>query len=349
LRSSDESRQSRRRTLGFLAKAALSAALLYFCLRSVDFHSLAQRLDHLEFVWVILALGALAFQVVLAAARWQQIVIKCGAPLSFKVAVYYMMVAAFFNQTLPSTVGGDAMRIYCLGRNGAGWRIASYSVLIDRGVGMFFLALIVAACLPWSLSLIKNPLGQAAIIAIGLGGTIAGLAVLTLALTPGSLISRFWLARHLAGIAQTSLRLCLSLLTALKIATLSVGIHLLTVAAAWSAAKAVAAPLSLVDAMLLVPPVMLIATIPISIAGWGVREGAMVVAFGYAGLPRSDGLIVSLTIGIASFIIGAAGAAWWVLSGHSLSSAPAEAAEASADVEATEASSWTSGGGNSIV
>ena len=42
--------------------------------------------------------------------------------------------------------------------------------------------------------------------------------------------------------------------------------------------------------MLLVLPVILVATIPISIAGWGVRESAMMVAFSYAGLAETDGL-----------------------------------------------------------
>ncbi len=71
--------------------------------------------------------------------------------------------------------------------------------------------------------------------------------------------------------------------------------------AAWSLAQAVAAPLEWSQALLLILPVLLVATIPLSIAGWGTRETAMVLAFGYAGLPESDGLIVSVLFGIAMF------------------------------------------------
>ena len=53
----------------------------------------------------------------------------------------YGFIAGFFNQTLPSTVGGDAVRIWLLGRDQGGWRIATYSVLIDRMVGVLVLAL----------------------------------------------------------------------------------------------------------------------------------------------------------------------------------------------------------------
>ena len=65
--------------------------------------------------------------------------------------------------------------------------------------------------------------------------------------------------------------------------------------------------------LFLVLPVVLISIVPISIAGWGVREGAMVAAFGYAGLPQSDGLIISLLFGAIYLVLGAIGGLVWVL------------------------------------
>ncbi len=59
---------------------------------------------------------------------------------------------------------------------------------------------------------------------------------------------------------------------------------------------------------------VLISIVPISVAGWGVREGAMVAAFAYAGLPQSDGLIISLLFGALYLVFGAAGGVVWVLS-----------------------------------
>ena len=88
----------------------------------------------------------------------------------------------------------------------------------------------------------------------------------------------------------------------------------MSVTAAWSTAKALAVPLDLANALFLVPPIILISMIPISIAGWGVRENAMVVAFAYAGLPESDGLVVSLLFGAAFFVVGAIGGLIWIAS-----------------------------------
>jgi uncharacterized membrane protein YbhN (UPF0104 family) len=67
--------------------------------------------------------------------------------------------------------------------------------------------------------------------------------------------------------------------------------------------------------LFLMPPVLLVATVPISIAGWGVRETSMVVAFGYAGLAPSDGLALSILYGLLSFAVGALGGAVWIASG----------------------------------
>jgi hypothetical protein len=65
---------------------------------------------------------------------------------------------------------------------------------------------------------------------------------------------------------------------------------------------------------MLIPPIMLITMMPISIAGWGVREATMMVAFGYAGLAQTDGTVVSILFGAVYFIVGAAGGLVWILS-----------------------------------
>ncbi len=63
--------------------------------------------------------------------------------------------------------------------------------------------------------------------------------------------------------------------------------------------------------------------LPISIAGWGVREATMMVAFGYAGLAPADGLIVSLFYGITQFAVGALGGLVWILGSEKMPSVAA--------------------------
>src|SRR6201999_2224408 len=99
-----------------------------------------------------------------------------------------------------------------------------------------------------------------------------------------------------------------------KIAVLSFIIHMLAVVIAWCAVRAISASASFEQVFMLIPPIMLITMMPISIAGWGVREATMMVAFGYAGLVQADGTVVSILFGAVYFILGALGGLLWILS-----------------------------------
>lgn len=305
-----------RRPLLLLLKAAISILLLYLSLRSVNLSLVAERLSRFDAVWLALALLLLVAQVALLAVRWREIVTVCGVPLTFASALQISFVAMFFNQVLPSTVGGDAARIWLLARKGGGWASATYSVLIDRIVGVFVLALVVIACLPWTLDLIRDFVARAVLLLIGFGA-VAGAIVFLLIGMPRwqPLFDRWAPTRHLADASQTAWRLCRSGRSAVIVGACSVAIQLLTVATAWCCVKAVAAPVSFAQVLFLMPPVLLVATVPVSIAGWGVRESSMVVAFAYAGLAQSDGLTLSILFGIVSFVLGAAGGLVWIASG----------------------------------
>ena len=108
-----------------------------------------------------------------------------------------------------------------------------------------------------------------------------------------------------------------------KIAVLSLLVHVLAVVIAWCCVRAIAAPADFEQLFMLIPPIMLITMLPISIAGWGVREATMMVAFGYAGLVPADGTVVSLLFGAAYFIVGAIGGLVWILSAEKGSKIPA--------------------------
>ena len=308
-----------RRLLALAAKIAISAALLYLAFARVDLSTIGSRLQQAKIVWLFALVLALAVQILLGALRWRQIVLHCGVPIPAPTALRYMLIASFFNQTLPSTVGGDAARIWFVARSGAGWQAATYSVVVDRIVGLAVLVLIVAVCLPWLLDLVRDPLGRASVLAVSSAGIVATIVFLFVGQARWRWLDRWWITRHIAGAAAIALKVVSSWRSAGAVVALSIAIHLLTVTAVWCAARTVAAPLEFGTALLLVPLVMLVATVPISIAGWGVREGAMMAGFAYAGLLEADGLIVSVLYGAGLFAVGAIGGAFWILDSKSQS------------------------------
>jgi len=249
----------------------------------------------------------------------------CGVAISTVRAFRFTLIAGLFNQTLPSTIGGDAARIWLIAREGAGWSKAVYSVAIDRAAGLVMLAVLVLACLPWAFDRIQDPVARAALVLMGGGFALGPLVLVALGVRYRALLRRWRLASHAAAAAAAAADLVRAPRAAASVVMASLVSHLMTVSAAWLAARSVAAPIDFSLLLMLIPPVLLVATIPVSIAGWGIRESAAVTAFAYAGLSAGDGLLVSVLLGAEMFAVGVLGGVVWLGSGLSLG-APASPA-----------------------
>jgi uncharacterized membrane protein YbhN (UPF0104 family) len=300
------------------ARILVSGLLLYFAVRGIHLNDLWSRLAGTNSAWFVswMSLAALAnlIQVFVGAMRWEEISALCGAPLGLMQGFRYNMIGTFFNQTLPSTIGGDAMRLWLVKHTGAGWRAATYSVLVDRAIGLIALALLVVAILPWSYDLIANTRGRLALVAVDIAAISAGLGFLLLGALRWPRLKTWWPTHHIHACAVIANRLLFSRATGPKIAAFSITIHVLTVVISWCVVRYILAPAQFEQMFLLVPPVALITMLPVSIAGWGLREATMMLAFGYSGLNPADGTMVSLLTGVTSFIVGAIGGLVWIFS-----------------------------------
>src|SRR6516162_5061724 len=282
-----------RRILLSALKILVSGALLYFALRKANFADLASRIDLASLGWIALAIAVTFLQIFVGVLRWRIVSAECGAPLRVRQAMRYNLIGTFFNQTLPSSIGGDAVRLWLVARAGAGWRAATYSIFVDRAIGLIALAVIIVATLPWSFLLIG--------------------------VLPWPWLKRWWGTHHIHACAVIANRVIFDRHNGPKIAVLSLLVHVLAVVIAWCVVQSIAAPVAFGQIFQLVPPVMLITMLPISIAGWGVREATMGLAFGYAGLMTNEGINVSLLFGAVYFIVGAFGGLVWIVSAEKAS------------------------------
>jgi hypothetical protein len=241
----------------------------------------------------------------------------------------FNLIGTFFNQTLPSSIGGDAVRLWLVARGGAGWRAATYSIFIDRAIGLIALAIVIVATLPWSYQLITDPSGRSALVLVDFVSLAAGLGFLVFGTLQWPWLKRWWATHHIHACAVITNRVIFSRRRGPKVAVMSLFVHVLTVVIAWCVVRSISAPVSFGQIFQLVPPVMLITMVPISIAGWGVREAAMGLAFGYAGLISNEGVNVSLVFGAVTFLVGAFGGLVWIFSDE-------KAAKGSAPIEVPE-------------
>ena len=277
---------TRRRVVRLCASVGLLIALA----RWLEVDEIVERLARMQPSWVGHALAISVVQVVASAWRWRFTAGRLGIELPFSTAVREYYLAMFLNQVIPGGVVGDVSRAWRHARRSASGP-AVRAVILERASGQVVMAIVAM------LSIVSLPMGLGltwwwgAMVggAIVVGAVVAGLWVRVRELNETSLVGRFWQdARHalFAGSAFP-LQFASSVLV--------VATYLTTY---WIAARAIGVDTPLVVLAPLVAPVLLTMLIPVTVAGWGVREGAAATLWGVAGLTVVDGVAISVAYGL---------------------------------------------------
>lgn len=293
-------------------KAAITIIIIWLVLSHVEFAPVASRLSRLGPLSIMIAILPFIVQLVLGAERWRVVCGRLGIALRYISSLQIVTIGTFFNQTLPSAVGGDAMRVWLLLRDGTSFGKAVNSVLCDRVLALVVLIGLSTATLPLFYQYVANAnarYGIAAFVAIG----IAAFAVFLIFGTQIARLLRRWkLSSPFGELAHDFHRLFTAPAVTVSLVIWSLSIHLLTIVAAWVIARGLSIDANFLDCLIMIPPIMLVTMLPISIAGWGLREGAMVVGFGLVGVHPSDALAISICFGLASIIVGIPGGLLWM-------------------------------------
>ncbi|MFA6020940.1 MAG: lysylphosphatidylglycerol synthase transmembrane domain-containing protein [Rhodospirillales bacterium] len=302
-----------KKSLVYALKFALSAALVAYLLGKVDLAHSWEKARNVDGLWLGLAALLFVLQIFLGAFRWRAVcqAILQALPAVTMVRLYY--ISTFFGLVLPGAVGADAVRIWMAHKAGLKLGPAINGVALERIVTVLALVLLVAATQPLLLSRISGegigwifPL----LSLIAIGGIVL---IMFLDRLPGHL-EKWRLVRGLMQLAQDTRRLFLRPRHALPVMALAVLGHVNYSMVVYALAKGLDINAGAVDCLILVPPVMLVMTLPISIAGWGVRETAMVTAFGFIGVPDAAALVLSILLGLLGTVMSLPGGLLWFLS-----------------------------------
>ncbi|HEX2114237.1 MAG TPA: lysylphosphatidylglycerol synthase transmembrane domain-containing protein [Alphaproteobacteria bacterium] len=308
-------------------KAAVTLSLIVWLLHRIDLVPVIERVGGIDPAIALAAIVLMMAQLLLTGWRWAMIARIIGAPMMRDATLRLTLIGQFFNQTLPSAIGGDAVRAWLLSREGVSLTKAVSGVFADRVVALVLLVAIVGAMLPALYARVPAPELRASVTLLVVA-TAAGVIIL-LACGPSlaRLLRRHRLTQALAQLAD-DLRFVLISPGAAAVVASAVVVHLGVVTSAWLVARALAIDVTLIDCLVLVPPVVLLTTLPISIAGWGVRESATVIAFGFVGVPPVDAVALSVVFGLVQIVIGLPGGALWI-------ARPSSPVAASADQKST--------------
>lgn len=282
-----------------LLSAAVPVLLLVLLWQVADGPGALARLAVADPRWLLLAVLAVTAQTVLSALRWRLVAAAMGVPLQRQVAVREYFVAQVVNQTLPGGVLGDVARAVRAGQ--AGLRPAAESVVAERAAGqaavfaLLLPALSVALLIPGG---IDGPRGTAGIVVLGwIAALLVGMAL------------RAGLRRGIGPLCR-----CLAALTAPghrgRIIALSGAILTLNLLAFAAAARATGTALPPSAIVTLVPLILTAMLVPLSIGGWGWREGASSLLFPLAGATAAGGLAASATFGLCVLAAALPGVIW---------------------------------------
>ncbi|MDY7041239.1 MAG: lysylphosphatidylglycerol synthase transmembrane domain-containing protein, partial [Chloroflexota bacterium] len=223
-------------------------------------------------------------------------------------------VGTFFNIFLPTGVGGDVVRAVEFTQDGQHGAAAVGTVFVDRLTGLLVLFVIALAALPFSFRLVE-PEVTAAIVVIALGGVIGGWL-----LVQGDLLGRIGrrlpflpaqdkleeLYRAIGGCGRRALARAL---------VISVLFNLVNIMVNYLVALALGVRLSPWYFFAFVPLISFSLTLPISLGGLGVREGANVLLFGQAGVVPEKALALSLAYYAITVVTGLIGGLLYVIEG----------------------------------
>jgi len=296
----------------FFGKIAVAAALMALIAARVDFSAALSLIAGARPALLVLALGV-SFCIVFAdAAYWTRSMRAIGCRIDFRPAFLFSLVGWFFANLAPSTVGSDLFRAAQMRRAGAPTEKSVRLVAAARLMSFASLLVVIAAGLPAAAHYVDQPGERAA-----LGGVFAVAAAAFAAFV--ILGPRLVELTRRAGLGSQNFVSALSSDTRALLVNATPAAwfyltaqHLLRVAGVAAVAAALRAPVDLGALFALIPAALLVAMIPISFGGWGVREASFVHFLGFAGVAPAAALAISIVYGLTRLLIGALGGLVWI-------------------------------------
>ncbi len=311
-RSTLEGSRSGRRRGVLLANLVVTASLLGWLLWRVDWLSLTSALARMRLDAASLALFSFGLIAVLEMMRLRVVLESFG--LSWAELARMHVIGAFFGNFLPGQLGADVYKVVIMRPFDGGVARPLSLVLLLRAIGLIvLLAAALAGVLIYGPALVQRGaflrpgFGLAVPAAIG-ATAIAVVLVLRYVLLSTALAehaTRFW----------SRARGALQMLTGRDLAGL-IGLSILILVAragvVYFLTVAVGAMLEFTDAVFVVALATLITLVPISFAGWGLREGAVTLLLVELAIAYEQAVLVALTGRAFILLLSGVGGLWLV-------------------------------------
>lgn len=294
-----------KKKLLILVKLCISVALFYWLFSKIPADQVLSSMKNANIYWLLAAVAAYSLSSFVSAWRWCHIAKNLGVELHYKRAVKLYYMGNFFNQILPSGIGGDAVKAVAIARGKDQKSASVHSVVLERLAGLGVLV----AMLVFALPVIYEHFPPLAYIValIGVGALFSLPVYFYLLKRPQILKKRkatAWIGRFFVDIEKAFVsfpKISFQLIT-------SFTVQILSILTLYFCALSVGSDVEFVYMLCFAPLMFLLLVLPISLGGWGLREGIAVSLFAGAGVMQSsDALTMSLLVGFVVILASAPG------------------------------------------
>ncbi len=271
-------------------------------------------------LWILAAIALTYLSIVLSAVRWQQVLHALDRPIGLRPLVPIYFAGQFVSNVLPTTIGGDVLRVARLARiNGDNERSVA-SVVIERLTGWLVLPLMSLVGLAINRGLLPDHGSMTFALVINAVALIGLVSVLWMA-SHDRVLGRFegresWL-RFLGTVHLGIAHLRRHPDDARRVLAAAVGFQFALVLAAWCAARVIGIDEAGITAMMaFIPVVLMVQVLPIGISGLGVREAALWLFLSPLGVPHGQAIALGLALYLLNFVASLAGAPAFAFGGR---------------------------------
>ncbi len=286
--------------------------ILYILIYRTSLKEIYDALSSVNLFWLILSFSLHSLGLLISAWRWQVLMKAHEIKVPFLFLTQSYLVGAFFNQFLPTRFGGDMVRIYDGSRYTNSLLKSSAIILTERANGILILLLFAFLASIFRLELTeKNPIIWISLV-VGFGGMVFLLFLLSPFVT--RLINKIKEKGFLGKIKEKITFFRESILIykkrkneLWKATFLSFLLQINVIVHYYFIGRALNMEIPFTDYFIIMPVVLLLISIPVTISGWGVREGALIGIFQFYSYSPSFAVSFSLIDVAFNLIIGLIG------------------------------------------
>jgi uncharacterized protein (TIRG00374 family) len=306
-----------RRVIG-AAQAVVTVVLLALLFRGFDWGAFRALYSRLPFWFYAASLVVMISGQVMYAWRWRTLLTAGGTDLRFGVVLRQYLIGTFISNFLPSTVGGDAAKVYYLGSR-HGYRAITTSVVVDRVIGLGLTASLATVAL-WAVSLPDSRYQVVRIVLTAITGGFAAVIGLTFVGTGGLPRRVGMLGPRVVALAVHLQQFRTKLASSVRaprvwvnaVAVVTAYFALVTLVYEWFIVLDAGSGPGFVPVLMAVTSMSVLTNLPVTVNGLGLREQLHVLLFEPLGVPKEAAVAISLLLfGHVVAISAVGGILWW--------------------------------------